>query len=216
MNVNNRGGSWTFIIIMLVLFWPIGLLMIVNKMRVDRSTRFNCGRRLTTISYVLMGIGAILLISMVTGGGFGLMTPALLFGAGGFFVYRHSQSTRNRVARYREYINLVVNLEQDYIDDIAWAVKVPYNEAVSDLQRMINEGYFADAYIDHAQRMIVFAEHVHHHDMDIVTGLANGLANAFAAPAQDRITACTNCGANNRIFAGHLPECDYCGSFLPV
>ena len=115
----NRPVSWPVIGIAFVLFWPIGLLLLLKRFATDRSAIFSCQSKLRTISIVLFVIGGVLIVSIV-GAPFGIW-----FIIGGFLVRRSARNNGVQCQRYTWYIDLVVNQGQTSIGHIASVVGFP-------------------------------------------------------------------------------------------
>jgi hypothetical protein len=202
-NTGKKSTSWGWIVFWFILFWPIGLILLFKRLALDKSATMRCHKTLFIISYILMSMGAIYLI-MAFAEESTMFAAALLFGGGGIWVNRIAKKTKIVGERYKKYISLIVNQNQTYLDNIASAVGVPYKVVVNDLQKMIDAGYFAGAYIDTTKREIVLTQDTPQH----VSLMSS------AAQNQIKITACGSCGANNRVILGQIAECEYCGSPL--
>jgi hypothetical protein len=200
-----KGMAWCWIIISFILFWPLGLFLLLRRIAYDRSLTLNDGKTVAIISYLLIGIGFICLAIAVTDDS-GLILPAVLFGAGGIWVNRLAKRMTVTGERYKKYILLIANQNQTSIDDIASVVGVSYEEAVADLLKMIETGYFSGAYI--AQRKIVLAHST--------TEEYAPPEESTSSPAQPQIkvVTCSGCGANNRVIVDQIVECEYCGKPL--
>ncbi|MCL2391806.1 MAG: hypothetical protein FWC66_04250 [Oscillospiraceae bacterium] len=199
--------SWGWIIFWFIIFWPVGLVLLIKRLSVDKSAAIKNNKAISIVSYVLMGIGAIYLIMAIAGES-GMWAAAIIFGGGGILVNRYARKAKLTGERYKNYIGLIVNHNQTSIDNIAAATNVPYDTVVKDLQKMITMGYFVGAHIDIAQREIVLARHepMPHPTMPFS-------ANQGQAQMQERVVVCSSCGANNRV-VGFVGECEYCGSPL--
>jgi len=202
-NTGKKPTSWGWIIFWFILFWPVGLVLLIQRLSVDKSAALKSGKGVAIASYILMGMGVIYLIMAFEAPG--LLAAAVIFGGGGFLVNWFARKTKRTGERYKKYIALVVNQSQTSIDNIASAVGVSYEVAAKDLQKMIDSGYFTGAYIDMAQREIILAKIAHPQVYTPYT--------PSHAPIQERVVTCGSCGANNRV-AGHIGECEYCGSPL--
>ena len=203
-NTGKKPTSFGWIIFWFVVFWPVGVLLLINRTAVDKSAVLTTGKGIRTASYILMGIGAISLI-VTFAGEEGAFLVALLFGGGGIVVNRLARKTMHAGDQYKKYIGLVVNQNLTSIDNIASALNISYETAVKDLQEMISKGYFVGAYIDTNLREIVLKKNEPQHEAES--------SASSATQVQHRIVACGNCGANNRV-VGQTGECEYCGSFL--
>ena len=195
--------SWVWIIFWFVVFWPIGLFLLFRKINSDRSVTLNNAQLVTIISYILIGVGVMYLISDM------FFLAILLVGAG-IWVYRISRKMKATGEKYKKYIAIIVNQSHTSIDNIAAIVDLPYEVVVQDLQKMIDTGYFEGAYIDVNNREIVLARVV---PQQTSQAFVSQTPQNFAAQTQERVIVCKSCGANNRIF-GNIGECEYCGSLL--
>ena len=105
--------------------------------------------------------------------------------------------------RYKKYIELIINQNQVYINNIATAVGVSREIATKDLQKMIETGYFAGARIDVDQGIIILPQRT-----------AMYVSQSPDIQPQEKVVQCQSCGANNKITVGQVSECEYCGTYL--
>jgi Zn finger protein HypA/HybF involved in hydrogenase expression len=214
-NTGKKPVSWGWIIVCLFLFWPVGLFLLIKRLAVDKSATLSRGKTIMVVSYILMGLGVFYFFMVITGNveetesTMSAISYAflmlVLFSGGGVLLNWFARKTKRAGERYKKYITLIVNQSQTLIDNIASAVGIPYDLAVKDLQKMIDMGYFIGAYIDVNQREIVLAK----------TAPPQTLTQSAspAIPIQEKVVACSNCGANNKV-TGQIGECEYCGSPL--
>ncbi len=136
----------------------------------------------------------------------------LIFGgAGGALIY-HSYRNNKRSENIKRYLAIVVNGGERQLDTIAATVNKSYDDAKKDLQKMIDDGFLKNAYIDENTRKIVITTDSHSTNTDYHTdSTASSVTNEVAV--QPRLVACPCCGANNTV-TGTLGECEYCGSAL--
>lgn len=205
-----------WVIVWLIIFWPVGLYILIKRVGADKTELFKGGKTLTTASYVLAGLAVLMLLAAFvpenaetsngeeTSAG-SAVAIAVIFGAGAAVLNWYARGLLARAERYRTYITMVVNQQQTSVDNIAAAVGVSYDTATKDLQRMINLDYFTGAHLDTNQREVVLA-----------TPLQAPVFSSFSAasPEPAKIVPCSGCGANNRVTAGQAAECEYCGSPL--
>lgn len=191
--------SWVWIIFWFVLFWPIGLFLLLRKISADRSVTLKDGQTVAIISYILIGLGVIYLAGDMP------LLAIFLIGAG-IWVNYISRKMKLTGERYKKYIVLIVNQSQTSIDNIASIVGLPYEAVMQDLQKMIDAGYFDNAHIDIGKREIV-----------LVQAMPQQTSQIFVAQTQEqvqeRLVTCESCGANNRIL-GQIGKCEYCDSLL--
>lgn len=204
MNVTDKKStSSILIIVFLIIFWPIGIILLIKKLTVDKAAVLKSVTGLYITSYILMCIGVIYAVMAYQQ--HELIIVALIFGGGGVYLNLFARKTKSKGDLYKKYIDLIVNQNQTSIDYIASVTDVSYEAASKDLQKMINSGYFTGAYIEENQRKIV------------LSSVAPPQAPESYAPSyvqsHERVVTCGSCGANNRV-TGQIGECEYCGSPL--
>ena len=205
--MEQKGTKWGWIVFWLIFFWPAGLLLLFKKLATDKSAMMS-GRTgaLSVIGWILIIFGALIAIATMSAleGLSGIAVFFLIWVAGGVLLLRKASKTKRTAAKFKKYIEIVVNQNVRSIDNVASAVGLPYDVAVKDLQDMINIGYLKDAYIDHGSREISLRQHV-----STVYAQATG---AHQAAPQMTAARCHGCGANNVTVVGGVSECEYCGT----
>ena len=203
-NTGKKPTSTGWIIFWFILFWPIGLYLLIKRSSVDKSATMKSNKPLYVVSYILILLGVMYLIMAFSVDTI-FLAGTVIFGGGGVIIYCFARKTKRTGERYRKYISLIVNQNQTSIDNIASAVGVSYNVTAKELQKMIDSGYFVGAYIDTTERDIVLAK------------TAQPQASVSFTPStvqlQERVVVCGSCGANNKVI-GQVGECEYCGSHL--
>jgi len=212
-NANHNGGglSWAVVIVVLIIFWPVGIYLLYRKLTSDKKAAMTSGNVVFIVGLALLCLGIFAVIvgpSDPAEAVSGRIEYLVIFVGTGLALRLIGFFGKARAARYKKYIALIINQRITSMDNIAAAVPAKYESVVKDLQKMINIGYFAGAYINSGSRDIVLPQ---------VQGPAMGQApgNTYgAAPGQLMDVICKNCGANNQIAEGQAAECEYCGSPL--
>ena len=198
--------SWGWIIFWFIVFWPVGLIMLVKRQKTDKQATLKCNKGVFITAYILMGLGAIYFLMAITGQP-DMFFAFLVFGGGGVVVFLFARRTKIKGDHYKKYIVMIVNSNQTSIDAIASAVGVTYNVAVTELQSMINNGYFKGAYIDVSQRRIMLPHLAQQQNFQ------TSATQAQVQP-QSMVISCPGCGAYNRIIIGQYAACEYCDNVL--
>lgn len=200
--------SWGWIIFWLIIFWPVGLYLVVKKLDIDKSALMsNKTRILTVIGWVLIFVGFVGTVSILgEEGDIGSLTVGLILIVGGVLLLVRSLKIKKLAIKYKKYINIVVNQDVRSIDDIASAVDRPYDDVVEDLQHMINIGYLNDAYIHKGKREIILKQ--------VSAHSANQEGSVFQSQEQGKVVRCSGCGANNVVTIGKVSECEYCATAI--
>lgn len=196
--------SWTLIIILLVTFWPVGVYLLIRKLKVDRKASLSSGRKMMVWGWIIVGMGVISWSTLIEDNWLsGTLGTLFFIFAGLTLVYYGKKSSVNAV-RYKKYIDMVVNKKIRSIGTIASAIPVSHDIAIKELQEMIEKGFFENAYVNYTSDEIVLAE--------VDAGVKDySIPNLRAEMVVD---TCNGCGANNKIEKGKVNNCQYCGSLI--
>lgn len=212
--------SWPVIIIMLCIFWPVGLFLLIKRLSLDKKASLTAGKVVGILGGCCYAF-AILGIIACSSSGFDSDDVGfiLFFAIAGFALRRVSKKTKKEAESVKQYLAIIVNGHVRQLDSIAATTGKSYDVVRADIQKMINKGYLKNAYINEGTRELVLP------DLAPATPTAVPAANnsdyipvqvpAVNAPAQPvgRMVSCPCCGANNTIY-GASGECEYCGSPL--
>lgn len=147
-------ASWIPSIIMLVVFWPVGLFMLVKKLQnvSDGSVSARRARPLSVVAWVLMALGVLALIGSVNISFF----PSLFLLIGGVSLFSYSGKLDKARKRFDKYLAVVGSRKVMRVRDIAAAIPVTEDQACKDLEQMIDEGRFPEGtYLDMSTRALV-------------------------------------------------------------
>ncbi|QIB69689.1 hypothetical protein Ami103574_10305 [Aminipila butyrica] len=206
--MEKKGTSWGWIVFWLIIFWPVGLALLVNKLANDKSALMSGKTGIISavgwffIIFGILGIVAAFDTSSSDAVLGIIIGPAMIIG--GILVLRKVSKTKRTAARYKKYIELAVNQNVRGIDNIAASIGLPYELVVRNLQDMINIGYLKDAYIDREARELVFKQ------IEPISYTQESTHQR--ADVQKIAVRCPGCGANNVVSVGSVSECDYCGT----
>lgn len=206
--MENKGTKWGWIIFWLIIFWPVGLYLLVKKLATDQSALMS-GKTstLSAVGWVLIAFGVIGFFTELsdTPDATGVIL-GFLFVIGGVLLLRKVSTTKKTAVKYKKYIDTVVNQNIRSIDNIASIVGLPYDVVAKDLQDMINIGYLKDAYIHQSNREIILKQQEQE-----PTTYTQGVYTDQTAP-QTKAARCPGCGANNVVVVGRVSECEYCST----
>lgn len=202
--------SWPVIILALLFCWPFGLYLIIKKVSVDRKAAIASSAIFMVFAillYAMAGfwtLGALVCLSEPADAELVVIffVFALIFGLGGFALHKYSKKIKKTANEVKTYLAIIVNGNETNIDAIASAIGKNYSDAKVDIQKLIDNGYLKNSYIDEGRREVILPNQVPQND-NITT----------AIPENSKIVTCHCCGANNKIH-GEIGECEYCGSSL--
>lgn len=195
--------SWPAIIILFIVFWPVGVFLLCRKIASDKKLQMLSGRVVEIIGWLLVAFAALGIAVSVSEGITGEDVSMIIFflAAGAVMIFI-GRVMRANAAKYKKYINIIGNEHMYLIDNIAGAAGLPADKVKVDLQKMIDKGYFTRAYIDEANRELIMP----------VQNVAAKQENNTVNNAGMIVVTCKSCGANNTIVKGTSGECEYCGA----
>lgn len=214
-----KSTSWGVIILLLIIFWPVGLFLLYRKITDDKSAALKNSKVLNITGWIFVALSIIYFFMAITGNlktdnGSSvvelIMIDLIFFGGGGAFMIYAAKNMKVNAEKLKKYITIVINNNETSIDNIAAAIPASYEQTTKDLQKMIDNGYFENAYIDVSNREIVLLNKstVQTHSV------SNIQMNSPVNDPQINAVVCKNCGANNKVVEGQVCECEYCGSML--
>lgn len=214
--MQKKSFSWGIIALMFFLFFPVGIWMLVKKMTDEKFNYIKNGKSLKILAWILIGFAVIYLIMGITGeletedgasviGGVIMML--VISGGGGAFALYKAHSYIKKGTKYNRYISIINSSNDTLIDNIAAAYPTSFEQAAKDLQSMLDDGYFMNAYVDLNRRELI---------MPPKAATVNVAVNQNTSPSYGQPTSvkCKNCGATNTVVPGTVNECEYCGSPL--
>lgn len=194
--------SWAITVIMLFVFFPIGIILLVKKIVSLQRSYTNKGRILLILGCICAALAVFYLILWLTGrlkakNGtsplVGLIIIVALFGVGGAFLLYKALFYIKKGKKFGRYLSIIGASRDALIDYIAAVFPTSYENAVEDLRDMINEGFLGNAYLDLPRRVLVRPD--------------------IGAPDRNvQEVVCERCGGTNKIIPGKAAVCEYCGS----
>lgn len=142
-------GGWIATAIALAVCWPIGLVMLWNKVKKFKRGK-NETKQMATAGTSLVAAGLGMTAFRMSGWG----VPVAIIGG---FLINGSHKSKKREQRYKRYMAIIGGRPIMSIYDIAAAIPISAEQAVKELQDMIELGYFGlSTYVDkHAMRIVL-------------------------------------------------------------
>jgi predicted transcriptional regulator len=194
---SGNGSGWILIVVMMIFFWPIGLILLLRKLATDRSATFKSGGAISKIGWALLIVGALVFLASFSSNEIGAPIMGALFIVGGIVCLQKAQTVKTTSKKYRLYISIIVNEGITRIDDIAKSAGVSFNEAEKTIQEMLDKGYF-HGHINQAAKELILAE-AHRDNPENLHFI---------------VVRCDNCGADNKVPEGRVAKCEYCRSLI--
>lgn len=131
----------------------------------------------------------------------------------GILLIRYGKKNKNRIKRFKAYINIISSNNLRSIDQVAASISSPVDFVMRDIQKMILKNYFTNAFLDLNTHEIVFQKYA-----DNVPNKTNTI-NTPTPPTPTTgeqvemlVVSCTGCGATNQVAKNSIVECEYCGT----
>ena len=166
--------SWVAVFVMMVVFWPIGLVLLYNRIKASTKKKRSALEKksgkgisvvLLLISIVLFILGANTVVRAVTEmsrngvNRWSDFALGVFYFIGGFISFFTRDVAVKRYARYKRYYALASQRDIVPIAEIARAVGASQRVVVRDIQAMLNEGYFENSvYIDKELGCLVMSD----------------------------------------------------------
>ena len=202
--------SWPVIILTLILFWPLGLFLIIKRTSLDKTAvmKSSSGKGLKITAIILIVLGVLGTIGSFDQFDFVTLVIFLFFIVGGIVLLNKAKKIKAEGDSIKKYLAIIVNGGERQLDAVASATGKQYDVVKNDVQKMINMGLLKNAYINENTREVVFPS------ATLSSVNSSQRTDGFTSTAiQARVVVCPCCGANNTITAA-LGECEYCGSPL--
>ena len=205
-----KGTSWGVIILLLFLFFPVGIWLAISKLHKETENFTKNGKNVFIIGIVFAACGIIYLT-----GGTDTIAAFLFFEALGAVMIWQGNSYKKLGQKYEKYHSVLVNSTDGSIDNMTSILGVNYDQAVADLNMMIGKGLFPDSYVNMDERTLV-SPLLRRTFEPIAPDISNSQSDAADTPSASQVKTikCPNCGGINTINIGDDNLCDYCGSPL--
>ena len=124
--------------------------------------------------------------------------PLLTFVVGGIALTTISQSLSKKDKLRERYVDIINSSSDISIRELGKKNGRSEEQALRDVQEMLDDGYFPNCYIDREKMEFSFPR----------------AADAAKLNYQTVVTICQSCGAKNTQLAGTVQKCDYCAAPL--
>ncbi len=197
----SSGPSWIAIIILMIVFWPVGIYLLYKRLKVDRKAAIRSGRFLNGFGITLIVLGGLAII-----GDSSTAAVAISFIILGVVLIRTGSKNKKQAMRIRQYIALIINQHITSLDELARATGNTYVVVCDDLNKMIEKGYLPGAYLNLSIRQIMLPGQ----QAPIYRANAQGTRRQ----ARTKVISCKGCGAEMIVAEGTIRKCEYCGTPL--
>lgn len=214
--------SWITIVIAFIIFWPVGIALVILKSQQKTKNSVFAGG---TNKNIYLVAGVLLILWGLSRIGHSVFWGLFMIVGGGLLIF-YAEKLAKRAVRNKKYIDLVVNQGETSIDKIASVCNVQYAIAVKELNQLLTLGVFKNTTIDEVQHRIIVnkpqlaAQNTSNGMLtDAINGFENEMQNAFGVGTnggganmqqESMIVTCPGCGAKVTLNRGQVITCEYC------
>lgn len=207
----NKGKkpSIGLIIILMILFYPVGLYLIYKRKTYDKTDLNANYKANAAYGYLLISSAIIVNFLTVNQGADSavLFVTLIIFFIPGMLLVRKAKKYKDLKKYYYLYQGLIANESVASIDFLAESTHTSPNKTIENLNKLIEYGLMNDGYINLGTRQIIFPSR-----KKINIFVTNNVVQK--ADSRQKVVICNGCGAKTSIYDGSVTKCDFCDSLL--
>lgn len=204
MELRKLTESWTIVILTLIIFWPVGLVLLYLKLRNNSKNKFIFSGTIKiiigvcSIFFALIGTAAeideptgeiVLTIVMVS----------IFLAIGVAFIYFGMKNIKE--GKIYEKIKNLINFQQvESVEEIAKELKITEEKATEYISKAVSLG-FCNNEIEYKNKKIIYKKKIE---------------AEIEKKKHERIVKCECCGGINHINDTEAKACEYCGMELMI
>ena len=191
----NSKVSWTLVIILLIFFFPVGIPMLIKKVKSEKFAFDQNGKTMVILGwvFVVFGLSSLGEFSSNEVDFSQIIFMSILFGGGGIALIYFGNKYRAKAKTINKYMSIIGSQNELYIGNISSILSISYENVLRDLQYMIDEGFLINSHIDLQLGQLVVNKQEN--------------SNQFR-----KMVKCSFCGANTLATHEGLNKCEFCGS----
>lgn len=204
MELRKLTESWTIVILTLIIFWPVGLLLLYLKLRNNSKNKFIFSGTIKIIigvcSIFFALIGTAAEIDEPTGEIVVTIVMVSIFLAIGVaFIYFGMKNIKE--GKIYEKIKNLINFQQvESVEEIAKELKITEEKATEYISKAVSLG-FCNNEIEYKNKKIIYKKKIE---------------AEVEKKKHERIVKCECCGGINHINDTEAKACEYCGMELMI
>lgn len=213
---NNR--SWRRILAWTILLFPVAMYYIKRKLDSNPVDYVRNGEKVRWFGISMLVLMVLIVINepnkTAEEAGAGIVWTVLVLTIMGIYGLIIGQMYIKMGKKNARYLSLIFSGENPLIAEIAREFPTSYNQAVRDIQRMIDDQGILHASLDLQQGRIYVGKKPAESATPNVQKSTN-TAQDIPSAVSSAVIKCPNCGAPNRVYSGRENVCEYCESVLP-
>lgn len=204
MELKRLVESWVTVILALIIFWPVGLILLYLKLRNSSKNKFIFSGTMKimigvcSIFFALIGTAAE--IDEPTGEvGVTIVMVSIFLAIGAAFIYFGMKNIKEGKI-YEKIGNLINFQEVETVEEIAGKLKITEERAIEYISKAVSLG-FCNNEIEYKNKKIIYKKKVE---------------AEVEKKKHERIVKCECCGGINHINDTEVKACEYCGMELLI
>lgn len=197
--------SWVVVIIMLCVFWPIGLYMLIKN--ISQSSPKTTAKPVRGTVFLVIGcLFAFATIGALTSIGEGNGTAAVeavAFLAIAVVLISVGLSIKKRQKTFAKYIRVLSVYNRIPLDKVAPMIPASLEQTTADVEKLVAANLINGLFIDYSTREVVNP-----------SATENYYASNVYYSTQKVVIECKNCLASNEVPRNNHGCCQYCGARL--
>lgn len=131
--IKTKSHSWGLVIFLLIIFWPVGVYLLVRKLNADKKASLSSGKSMMVWGWIIAGMGVISWTTLIEDVFFSGTFGTLFFISVGLSLVYIGKRTSINSVKYKKYIDMIVNRKVKSIATISSAIPVSHDIAVKDI-----------------------------------------------------------------------------------
>lgn len=204
MELKKLVESWVVVILALIIFWPVGLILLYVKLRNSSKNKFifsGTMKIIIGVCSVFFGlIGAATEIDEPTGEvGLTIVMVSIFLAIGAVLIYFGMKNIKD--GKIYEKIGSLINFQEvESVEEIAKKLKITEEKATEYISKAISLG-FCNKEIEYKNEKIIYKKKIE---------------AEVEKKKHERIVKCECCGGINHVSDTQVKACEYCGMELVI
>ena len=208
--MSNRRYSWTTVILLLFIFWPVGLYMLIRNISssfpngTSITGKSVIGSVLSVIGYFFVGITATILLDSI-GHTFNvdLVIGLIILAFIAIILILIGRTLKKRQKTFAKYIRVLNTYNRIPLEKIAPMIPASVPQATADIEKLVEAELIYGLYIDYSTNEVVNPN-----------AYKDYYSSVEYTSKKTVVIECKQCCASNEVPANNPGRCRYCNGPL--
>ena len=200
-NKGNKVTSWPVVIILIIVFPPVGFILLIKKLYQDKEGAYINSIVARILASIMLAIGLMLWYTIITNdsSAYNIFVSTLFFLLPGSLLFIKGLNLKKDAARYEKYLELLASNGVVFTDGVASEYSLPYDKLA---RESINTNG-SNKVDGNRSKQNISKQNINKQ---------NTPAKSESKKKPSKVIICNSCGAKNVVLQGATVECDYCKS----